>query len=170
MSFRRLPPVFAYLAAAVAPFCCASAQVAVPPPPEMEIPAETTSLSPGERPPARPSPPSFATDTDDWPDKRNPFWPVDLGMPSSTSSSTNPPPEERRPDRVDWKGVTKHVRDNARVQIFGAERSRKILVAFEGRIYEIGEMLEANYNGNIYAFKLIEGAKLEPQGVRPADN
>jgi hypothetical protein len=151
----------------IASLCCASAPAQVLSPPTEEEAAPKTVPMPSEEEQPRKN---SLTDpaTDEWPEKRNPFWPIHLQQSTPASAVTNgtgvritPPPTE-----VDWKDAMKYVRDNAKVSIVAG----KILVAIDGQIYEIGQTLSVTCGENIYVFKVKEGAKLEPQGVRHTNN
>lgn len=148
---------------------CVSAPAQMAPPPAPPMPGGGAGMPQPEPagPPDQPRKTGIAdAPTDDWPEKRNPFWPIDL-VQANVSADTNRPaaaPVRHTEVVVDWKDATKYVKDSARVSVMG----QKILVALDGKIYEIGQSFEISRNGNIYTFKLLDGAKLEQLRVRPA--
>ncbi|MEI6971440.1 MAG: hypothetical protein WCL44_07955 [bacterium] len=115
--------------------------------------------------------PAYAAATDEWPEHRNPFWPIGLSKassPGNTNRTADASVETAPRNAVDWKGATKYVKDNATVSLMG----RIIIVVLDGEMYEIGQVLEVTLNGNVYAFKLLGGSgeiKLEQLRVHPAE-
>ena len=158
----------AFFAALLAGLCSASASAqegALPPPPrEGEI--ESVAVPPATEDSQPLKKTSIAVKSDKWPAKRNPFWPI--GLQKVATAGTDKPKTNDlinvEPTEVNWKEATKYVRDNAKVSKVGT----KILVVFEGQVYDIGNLIRVTRYGNVYSFKLTEGAKLEQQEVRPA--
>lgn len=105
--------------------------------------------------------------TDAWPEKRNPFWPLDLRkQPVTTTTNVTSVAAPAEAKEVDWNRAAKFLKENKKLSSFAG----KILVAFNGRIYDIGSLVEVPFEGNIYTFKVVEGGELTQQTVRPAEN
>ena len=159
--------------AALVLFCCGqiSAQVITrPDETPVDVQTETITLPTGNGQPARPAVSDAIADKDDVPAKRNPFWTVGW-QPDSSSSSTSSKGTRSGFDRpletqVDWPDTTKYVQDAAKVSLMGTN----IVVVFEGKTYDIGQVLQVTRKGYSYGLKLMDGATLAPQWVRPAGN
>lgn len=132
-------------------------------------PDEAQSSLTGEAQSNRPSTAADSpADTDEAPAMRNPFWTIGWQPDSSAAGTSSKDPHigPPLPTNVDWPDTTKYVRDTAKVSLIGAN----IIVVFEGKTYDIGQVLQVTRKGYTYGLKLMEGATLAPQWVRPAGN
>ena len=132
--------------------------------------AQTESKPPltGDGQSNRPSAADSPADTDEAPAMRNPFWTIGWQPDSSSVVTSAKDPHIGSPlqTRVDWPDTTKYVRETAKVSLIGAN----IIVVFEGKTYDIGQVLQVTRKGYTYGLKLMEGATLAPQWVHPAGN
>ena len=172
--FRLMMAASICVAGLATAFVSTSAQAPAPAPEVLAIPAMGPPQA-GDLPAtidaSKKTPPTTSVG-DPLPVKRNPFWPIGLRL-SATVAKTSAPARaaDPPPEAVDWKEAAKHVRNNAKVSIVAG----KNLVAFDGRIYDIGQLLDFTLNGYVYTFKVMEGTKtegikFEPQAVKPAEN
>jgi len=153
--------------------CCGqiSAQVITrPDETPVDVQTKAVTLPTGNGQPAQPSVSDVIADKDEVPAKRNPFWTVGWqpGSSSDSTSSKGTHPGTGHPlaseTQVDWPDTTKYVQDTAKVSLMGTN----IVVVFEGKTYDIGQVLQVTRKGYSYGLKLMDGATLAPQWVRPA--
>ena len=166
MKFLKLRESLLCLAVFMVMFWSASApaQVIIAPQDDETMPdAQLLQIQPGKSA-------ERAVATDAKPEKRNPFWPIDLKLQEkiATANVNDQPqlPPHSPPKAVDWNEAKKFVKENKKLSSIAG----KIHLAFNGRIYQIDSLMDVTIDGNIYTFKVGEGGEIAQHGVRPVEN